>query len=83
MNEEVPIGVIEQELLNNPSNSFKISFSTSMPLANLEVLVDDVKKKQFVSGYDECKEFYSKCEKIEDLSIIESPLSQKVFDELI
>ena len=45
MNEEVGIEVLEQELLSNPSNSFKVSFSTYQPLSNLEVLIDDVKRK--------------------------------------
>ena len=41
MNETLPIESMEHELLSNPYNSFKISFSTHQPHANLEVLVDD------------------------------------------
>ena len=46
------------------------------------MLVDDVKKKQFVHGYD-VQEFYSACEQIADLDSIEVPLSQKIFEDLI
>ena len=83
MNETLPIESMEHELLSNPYNSFKISFSTHQPHANIEVLVDDIKKKQFVHGYDDCHEFYSACEYVADLSSIEVPLSQEIFDSLI
>ena len=78
----MPIDSIEQEMLSNSSNAFKISFSTHQPHANLEVLVDDVKKKQFIHGYD-TSELFSACERIAALYSIEVPLSQKIFDELI
>ena len=76
MNINMPIEAVEQELLSNTSNSFKISFSTHQPHANLEVLVDDVRKKQFVHGYEESHEFFSTCERIADLSAIEERLPQ-------
>jgi hypothetical protein len=71
MNGHSPTESVEEALLSNTSSSFKISFSTHQPTANLEVLVDDVKKKQFVHGYEECYEFFSNCERIADLSAIE------------
>ena len=54
-----------------------------MPHANLEVLVDEVRKKQFVHGFEESHEFFSACEQVADLASIEQPLSQDLFDDLI
>ena len=70
-------------MLSDTSASFKISFSTAQPHANCEVLVDDVRKKQFVHGYEETNEFYSACERIVDLSTIENPVDSKLFEDLI
>ena len=83
MNGEVPIESIEQEMLTNPSSSFKINFSTWQPLANCEVLIDDVQKKQFMQGFEETREFYSACERVADLSAIEQPADFKLFESLI
>ena len=42
LNETMRLEVVEQELINsNTSDSFKISFSTHQPSANIEILVDD------------------------------------------
>lgn len=46
------------------------------------MLVDDVKKKQFVHGYD-VQEFYSACEQIANLDSLEVPIAQKFFEDLI
>ena len=63
--------VVEQELINsNTSDTFKISFSTHQPSANLEILVDDQKKKQIVQGYEDYLSFYSNCEKIADMDVL-------------
>lgn len=76
LNDTVPLESVEQELLGNTSNAFKISFSTHQPVANLEVLVDERRRKQIYSFGDsnDSKEFYSHCETIADLSSIEVPL---------
>lgn len=62
MNKNVKIEQVEHELLSNPANAFKISFSTDQPGANIEILIDDQKKKQIVDGEDECSRIYSACE---------------------
>ena len=54
-----------------------------MPHANLEIFVDDRKTKQIVHGDEESHKFYSEFEAFSDMSSIEAPLSQEIFNDLI
>lgn len=73
MNENADLEVLEQELLSNTQNCFKISFSTHSPNANIEILEEDSVIKQYVHGSEEIYDFYSKCEEVADFESIEIP----------
>ena len=64
MNETMTLEMMEQELLSNAAQSFKISFSTHQMNANIEIFSDNQLKKQIVHGDEDSYAFYSKVESI-------------------
>ena len=61
MNDKVPIEALEQEMLADDGDMFKIQFSSYFPSANIELYAND-KKKTIYHDTEDSHQFFSSCE---------------------
>ena len=82
LNSSVSVELLEQELLRNQDFSFYFGFSTYQ-YPELEI-DKDKKHYHYINSADpnEHKEFYSRCEDISNMDVIDTPLNNFIYDEL-
>ena len=68
--------------MSNSNECFKLTLSTQQYNPTLEVFIDDVKKRQIVQDKGDFKEFYSSCEKIIQMAVLDQPMPKKLLEDL-